>query len=115
VHDASDDHRRRYLYTVATNLVRRHRRTEAAAGNQEEPVTNDLDAAERVAVQQALGTMPAVERQALWLTYVEGWSSRELARMLGYREGSMRQVISRARRRFAEAFDHKAEEDDRDS
>jgi len=101
---ATDDHRRRYLYKVATNLVRRRGRTEGPEEDWSEPTSVEFDADERLAVQQALQALPVVEREALWLAYVERWSSREVAAMLGYREGSIRQVITRARRRFAEIF-----------
>jgi RNA polymerase sigma-70 factor (ECF subfamily) len=112
--DATDDHRRRYLYTVATNLVRRRGRTELRHDDDwQEPASDGLDIDERLAVRQALHALPLVERQALWLAYVERWSSRELAAMLGYREGSMRQVVTRARRHFAAMFTRGAQEDDR--
>jgi RNA polymerase sigma factor (sigma-70 family) len=110
--NTDDDHRRRYLYTVATNLVRRRGRTEVAYGDDRpEPTIGGLDADERLAVQQTLEALPLIERQALWLTYVERWSSREVASALGYREGSMRQVITRARRRFAELFSRRSGRD----
>jgi RNA polymerase sigma-70 factor (ECF subfamily) len=102
---ADADHRRNYLYTVATNLIRRsHRR-------REEPLLEDcLNTAvsespdQKLAVEQALGELSDVERQTLWLAHVEQWSHREIARMLGYREGSLRQVAVRAKHRFIEAF-----------
>lgn len=113
--DATDDHRRRYLYVVATNLVRRRGRMDAPEHDGgEEPSDDGANVDEQLAVRQALDALPPVEQQALWLTYVERWSSRELAAMLGYRDASMRQVITRARRRFAEIFAHGARKDDDD-
>lgn len=112
---ADADHQRRYLYTIATNLIKREYR------QREDPLPDDsLDAAisgspdEKLAVERALGELPEVERQTLWLAYVEQWSHREIARMLGYREGSLRQVAVRAKRRFMEAFTrhHGTERDD---
>ena len=102
---ADPEHRRRYLYKVATNLVHRRYRTEAAVliGP-----PNDSSAAQRVenklAVEEALEALSVVEREALWLAHVEGWSWREVAQILGYREGSIRQVAVRARQRFRERF-----------
>jgi RNA polymerase sigma factor (sigma-70 family) len=102
---ADADHQRRYLYTIATNLIKRDYR------QREGPLPDDsLHAAisespdEKLAVERALGELPEVERQTLWLAHVEQWSHREIARMLGYREGSLRQVAVRAKRRFMEAF-----------
>ena len=57
-----------------------------------------------LAIEQALEALSVVERQTLWLAYVEGWSWREVAQILGYREGSIRQVAVRARQRFRERF-----------
>ncbi len=111
--DATGDHRRRYLYVVATNLVRRRGRMDVAEHDDwQEPSDDGTDVDEQLAVRQALHALPPVEQQALWLTYVERWSSRELAAMLGYRDASMRQVITRARRRFAEVFARGARKDD---
>lgn len=100
-----EEHRRRYLYTVATNLIRRRYRglldvpLEERAGHS--PTSSPEDA---LAVAQALSGLTRIERQTLWLAYVEGWSWREVGRLLGYREGSIRQVGVRARRRFRELF-----------
>ena len=104
--DSNADHRRRYLYTVATNLVR-HRCRRQREGVQTEDLeltASDADPIQGLAVRQALDALPIVERQALWLSYAERYSSREIAQMLGYREGSLRQVLVRARRRFIERF-----------
>jgi RNA polymerase sigma-70 factor, ECF subfamily len=102
---ATPEHRRRYLYTVATNLIRRSRRAEAS-----EPLTESMTATEHapmedgIDVQNALSALSHTERATLWLAHVEGWSHREIARALGYREGSLRQVAVRAKRRFIEAL-----------
>jgi RNA polymerase sigma factor (sigma-70 family) len=102
---ADSEHRRHYLYKVATNLIRRRYRRPVEAQLGESSLTSaaiSLD--EKLAVEQALNALSDVERQTLWLGYVEGWSWREVARMLGYREGSIRQLAVRAKRRFREAF-----------
>lgn len=103
--DASKDHRRHYLYAVATNLVRRRTRTsDVVEDASAHGASHDPDVEQHLAVQQALEALPLVERQTLWLSYVERWSAREIGAMLGYREGSVRQVAVRARRRFADLF-----------
>ena len=38
----------------------------------------------------------------MWLAHVEGASHREIAAALGLREGSIRVLLSRARRRLAD-------------
>ena len=102
---ANDDHRRRYLYTVATNLIRRHykrREVPLPDGPFDTAISESPD--EKLAVERALEELSEVECQTLWLAHVEEWSHREIARMLGYRDGSLRQVAVRAKRRFMEAF-----------
>ncbi len=103
---ADQEHRRRYLYVVATNVMRgEHKRRSHEAPWEESMspgVTPSRD--DEWAVERTLRTLSPVERQTLWLAYVEQYSHREIARMLGYREGSLRQVAVRAKRRFLEAW-----------
>ena len=96
---AGAEDRRRYLYAIATNLVRRRYR-DARDAAAIETVRTPAAFDDRLIVERALAALPPIERQTLWLAYVEGWSWREVAAMLGYREGSIRQVAVRARRRF---------------
>jgi DNA-directed RNA polymerase specialized sigma24 family protein len=102
---ADADHRRNYLYTIATNLIRRdHGR------RHESPTQDSFNAAvsecpdEKLAVERALRELSEVERQTL-LAGARGAvvSSRDRpnARIP---EGSLRQVAVRAKRRFIQAF-----------
>lgn len=105
MNEAADEYRRRYLYKVATNLIRRRYRDRASApleGNASYTPAPEPD--EAMDVARALEGLTPIERRTLWLAYVEGWSWREVADLLGYREGSIRQVGVRARRRFRELF-----------
>jgi RNA polymerase sigma-70 factor (ECF subfamily) len=103
--EADPDHRRHYLFKVATNLIkRRYGRAVELAPPHSGSYIAATPSDERLAVEQALDTLSTTERQTLWLAYAEGWSWREVAEMLGYREGSVRQVAVRAKRRFREAF-----------
>lgn len=102
---ADSEHRRYYLYKVATNLIRRrYRRPVEAHLEQSSSTSAGISLDEKLAVEQALNALSDVERQTLWLGYVEGWSWREVAQVLGYREGSVRQLAVRAKRRFRDAF-----------
>jgi len=102
---ADSEHRRRYLYKVATNLIRQRYRRPREIELSEAPIASMRDAPEdKLAVERALNTLSEAERQTLWLAHVEGWSHREIARMLRYREGSLRQLAVRARRRFVAAL-----------
>ena len=102
---ADADHRRNYLYTIATNLIRRdHRRRDGSPPRDSFTAAVSEGPDEKLAVERALRELSEVERQTLWLAHVEQWSHREIARLLGYREGSLRQVAVRAKRRFIQAF-----------
>ena len=53
--------------------------------------------AQWIDVRQALGTLTPIERTALLLTAVEGWSYKEVADVLQTTEGALRAAVSRAR------------------
>jgi len=101
-----DNHRRRYLYRIGTNLLRGHFR-------RARPETDQIpDRDERPAHDEAIhlrsdlgGAMAEIgsrDRQMLWLAYVEGASHREIAEVLGIRPASVRSMLFRARQRLAE-------------
>jgi len=94
-----------YLFRIANNLVRdRWRR--ASHGSVEEELSdvasNPPHFDRRLGVRQAFDRMKPKERQLLWLAYVEGSSHREIAECTGLRAGSVRLLLFRARRKFAE-------------
>ena len=110
-----DDHRRNYLFRIATNLVRDHRRRPAAAGLavapetiEEAPDRVDPHTAERAArridLTRALERLKPRERSLLWLAYAQGCSHAEIASSLGLRTGSLKALLFRARRRLLRAL-----------
>jgi RNA polymerase sigma-70 factor (ECF subfamily) len=93
----SQEHRKHYLYKVATNLTRR-----AAARHHEDIAELKIEApAEHhddiLVVRQAMGRMRRLESGILWLAYVEKLSHREIGQILGYRENSVRPLLHRAK------------------
>jgi RNA polymerase sigma-70 factor (ECF subfamily) len=100
-------HRRKYLFRIATNLMRDHwrriknrpedpwhsRPTDVAAASDDHDLSIDM--------LQALQQLKGRERQLLWLAYVEGSNHREIADVTGLKEGSIRLLLFRARRRLA--------------
>jgi len=102
---ASEDHRRHYLFRIATNLARDHFRqphaTEAIAGD----VRSDAGAAEREAVRidvtRAMARLKPRERSILWLAYAQGWTHEEIAASVGVTPASLKTLLYRARRRLA--------------
>jgi RNA polymerase sigma-70 factor (ECF subfamily) len=104
-----DDHRRNYLFRIATNLVRDHRRSAAIRGQGHEgteaadPATEGTAerVAKRIDLARAMGRLTPRERSLLWLAYAQGWSHEEIASSLGLKTGSLKALLFRARRRLA--------------
>jgi len=107
----SDDHRRHYLFRIATNLVRdqwRRARTHAVdLGELAAATTAATDdanvgdrAVRRMDVTRALGQLKPRERTLLWLAYAQGFSHEEIADQLGLRTGSLKALLFSARRRL---------------
>ena len=59
---------------------------------------------QRDAVLSALSTLPPLERSALMLRYVDGYSVRETAHLIGRSEAATESLLSRARDRVRAAF-----------
>jgi RNA polymerase sigma-70 factor (ECF subfamily) len=98
---------RRYLFRIATNLMKDHWRR---------PKTSSIDEVqdERLHVHDrsaqadsaamlgpALEQMRPRERQLLWLAYAEGYSHHEIAGITGLASASIRLLLFRARRKIA--------------
>jgi len=100
-------HRRRYLFRIATNLMRdRWRRgstdtADAASHSLAEVAAVGADQDLAIEVHRAMEQLKARERQLLWLAYVEGSNHREIAHCTGLKEGSIRLLLFRARRKLA--------------
>ena len=106
----NDDHRRRYLYRIATNLVHDHRRrphveVPGVLTPESHPAFSDPGLAERAArridLQRAMGRLKPRERSMLWLAYALGWSHEEIATSIGVKTGSLKPMLHRARQRLA--------------
>ena len=107
----SDDHRRNYLYRIATNLVHDHRRRpradrEPLLDAEREPAPDlaggvEGRAARRIDLSRAMARMKPRERSMLWLAYGHGCSHEEIAEVLGLKTSSLKALLHRARRRLA--------------
>jgi RNA polymerase sigma-70 factor (ECF subfamily) len=106
---------RRYLFRIATNLLRDHWRRPQATPLEDVPEAvlpsftgND---SERIDSQALLG--PALarlkprERQLLWLAYAEGYSHQEIAAITGLRAPGIRLLLFRARHKLARLLRHR--------
>jgi len=98
---------RRYLFRIATNLLRDHWRRPLAARLEDVPeqLLTARDGLERVDWQAmldpAMARMRPRERQLLWLAHAEGYSHREIAEITGLGATSIRLLLFRARRKIA--------------
>lgn len=107
-----------WLFGIATNLVARHRRTEARryraiartepppdVGSHEERVVAEV-AAQRVRPRllTALAKLPAGQRDVLLLVALSDLSHAETAAALGIREGTVGSRLHRARKRLRDAI-----------
>jgi RNA polymerase sigma-70 factor (ECF subfamily) len=104
--DAAEE-RTRYLFRIATNLLRDHwqaAKTSRAApedAGSSPPPAGDTAAA-RLDLHAALATLKAADREMLWLAYAEGYSHAEIAEVLAVKAASVRVLLFRARSRLVE-------------
>jgi RNA polymerase sigma-70 factor (ECF subfamily) len=105
----SDDHRRNYLFRIATNLVHDHRRkpfmevpvlTLADVPDTASPAHAADRAARRLDLHKAMSQLKPRERSLLWLAYAQGWSHEEIATAIGVKTASMKAMLHRARQRL---------------
>jgi RNA polymerase sigma-70 factor, ECF subfamily len=101
---------RRYLFRIATNLLRDHWRRPRSASIEEVPEEFFAAASTQSDSQAILGPALAQlrprDRQLLWLAYAEGYSHREIAEVTGLASASIRLLLFRARRRAAHLLRH---------
>jgi RNA polymerase sigma-70 factor (ECF subfamily) len=96
---------RRLLFRIASNLVtdewRRRRVTTDGDAYAPEPHGSSPDMVLRLDMNRVFQQLKPQQRQLMWLAYVEGANHREIAAALGLREGSVRVLLHRARRKLA--------------
>jgi RNA polymerase sigma-70 factor (ECF subfamily) len=98
---------RRYLFRIATNLLRDHWRKPCATSIEELPeefFSCSSGAAQhdsQAILTPALARMKPRERQLLWLAHAEGYSHREIAEITGLASASIRLLLFRARHKIA--------------
>jgi len=98
---------RRYLFRIATNLLRDHWRKPKSTAIEDVPehhfsapdTSGQSDT--RALLGPALLLLTPRERQLLWLAYAEGYSHREIAAITGLASASIRLLLFRARRKAA--------------
>jgi RNA polymerase sigma-70 factor (ECF subfamily) len=102
---AEDEHRKNYLFRIATNLMRDHfRRARAVPPLGEAASGERLDdhIARREDLRRIMEELNPRQRDLLWLAYVEQFSHGEIAGMVGAKTASIRPMLARARQSLAE-------------
>jgi RNA polymerase sigma-70 factor (ECF subfamily) len=104
----SDNHRRNYLFRIASNLIVDDRRVprratvdvEHADGADATPRQPDVAerATTKIDLARAMDRLSRRERSLLWLAYAQGWSHQEIAVALGLKRASLKTLLFRARR-----------------
>jgi RNA polymerase sigma-70 factor (ECF subfamily) len=98
---------RRYLFRIATNLLRDYWRRPHPASLEDLPeefFAARCDVAQNDSVAMlipAMARMKPRERQLLWLAHAEGYSHQEIAEVTGLGSASIRLLLFRARRKIA--------------
>jgi RNA polymerase sigma-70 factor (ECF subfamily) len=109
---ATEEHRRHYLFRIATNLVLDHRRRRRRAapdapleiphaGGAGSGQEGDARAVSRIDLVRALQRLGPRQRALLWLAYAQGCSHEEIAARMGIKTASLKSLLHRARRKLA--------------
>ena len=98
---------RRYLFRIASNLLRDHWRRPVSSSIEDMPemafAASDATAGweAQALLAPALASLRPRERQMLWLAHAEGYSHREVAEIMGVGSASIRLLLFRARKKLA--------------
>ncbi len=98
---------RRYLFRIATNLLRDHWRRPRATSLEDLPealfaVCDGSGPSDALTMLgPALKQMRPRDRQLLWLAYAEDYTHKEIAEITGLAAASVRLLLFRARRKMA--------------
>jgi RNA polymerase sigma-70 factor, ECF subfamily len=107
----NDDHRRRYVYKTATNLVFDHfRESKRERGRPIDLPPSELRADRgelRHDMMRVFSELKPQERALLWLAHVEGSSHEEIAESIGVKAKSVKVMLFRARKRLGEMLTKK--------
>jgi RNA polymerase sigma-70 factor, ECF subfamily len=96
------DETRRYLFRIASNLLRDRWRKRDDEPWQEVPEDGfSVDVDTQIDVRATMCALKPRERELLWLAYVEGMNHAEISAATGLRAISVRMLLFRARRKAA--------------
>jgi RNA polymerase sigma-70 factor, ECF subfamily len=93
-------HLKNYLFKIATNLARDHFKNIQKHTSAEDMEFTAPSRDRDYDLQRILGLLIPRDRKLLLLAYMQGFSHKEMAAILGYTAGSIRPLLSRARDRL---------------
>jgi RNA polymerase sigma-70 factor, ECF subfamily len=110
--DLAGDKARRYVYAIASNLLRDRARSHARERGSEsaEPSAEPVDTVARVGLEAELARLSERDRQILWLAHVDGYDRRSIARILNLTVLSVGPLLFRARKRLRTLLETHEEE-----
>ena len=102
--EMTGDHRKNYLFRIATNLLHDEAGSRKYLTLADYPCTCNVaeDVGNRSDCARFLAQLTPRQRELLWLAYVEGFTHREIAEMVGVRTASIRPMLARARQHLSE-------------
>jgi RNA polymerase sigma-70 factor (ECF subfamily) len=106
---------RRYLFRIASNLLRDHWRRPGTTSIDDLPenlfvATDTSDQIDSSALlEPAMARMRPRDRQLLWLAHAENYSHSEIAQITGLATPSIRLLLFRARRKIARILQRQSE------
>jgi len=105
----SEEHLRRYLYRVTSNLIVDRWRRRKFESDEEMPETASAPPRyeDDAAVAKIFAELKPRDRALLWLAYVEGESHEEIASSLGLGRRGIKVMLFRARRRLRDLLQAK--------
>jgi RNA polymerase sigma-70 factor (ECF subfamily) len=106
---------RRYLFRIASNLLRDHWRRPGTTSIDDLPenLFASTESSEQMdswaLLQPAMARMRPRDRQLLWLAHAENYSHREIAEITGLAMPSIRLLLFRARRKIARILEQRSQ------
>lgn len=102
--EMTDAHRKNYLFRIATNLLHDEGGARRDVALADCPCPSDIAAevGRRNDCTRCLEQLPGRQRELLWLAYVEGFTHKEIAQMIGVKTPSIRPMLARARECLSE-------------
>ena len=102
--DMTDEHRKNYLFRIATNLLHNEAHSRQSVPLTDYPSATDVaaDVQKQSDTARHFAQLTPRQRELLWLAYVETFTHKEIAGMIGVGVASIGPMLSRARDRFSE-------------